>query len=448
MPRRQILILMLMAVAVGDPTGRAQTTASAPPQGEVVLPGDAGDVLSLAALEQLALENNPTLVQAGAQVRISRGKAVQAGLLPNPIVGYVAEQIGADGTAGELHGMFVEQQIVTGGKLELSRAKYFQEARQAELQVLAQRFRVLQSIRSTYYRVLVRQRRLALHRQLAANSEETVKTLAELVNVGQANQTDLLQANVQLQRAKANVQMAESRVRGAWEELTAVIGMPELAPTELADALDLEGVEQIDRDTALMNLLTCSPELRFAQAEVVRDQIGLRRERAEPIPNIHVRAESGYNFETEDAVAGVEVGFNLPLFDKNQGTITQAQAELVRARAEVARVELLLRKRFAESFAQYESAALLAQSYHNEILPQAKQSYDLYLESFQNRRAAWPQVVDSQREYFELYEEYLDNVLDARLAETRINTFLLEDGLSQPAEPSPQGHQDATPKPR
>jgi cobalt-zinc-cadmium efflux system outer membrane protein len=227
-----------------------------------------------------------------------------------------------------------------------------------------------------------------------------------------------------------------------------VIGMPELAPTELADALDLEGVEQIDRDTALMNLLTCSPELRFAQAEVVRDQIGLRRERAEPIPNIHVRAESGYNFETEDAVAGVEVGFNLPLFDKNQGTITQAQAELVRARAEVARVELLLRKRFAESFAQYESAALLAQSYHNEILPQAKQSYDLYLESFQNRRAAWPQVVDSQREYFELYEEYLDNVLDARLAETRINTFLLEDGLSQPAEPSPQGHQDATPKPR
>jgi hypothetical protein len=26
-----------------------------------------------------------------------------------------------------------------------------------------------------------------------------------------------LQANVQLQRAKANVQMAESRVRGAWE---------------------------------------------------------------------------------------------------------------------------------------------------------------------------------------------------------------------------------------
>jgi cobalt-zinc-cadmium efflux system outer membrane protein len=73
-------------------------------------------------------------VQAGAQVQISRGKAIQAGLSPNPLDGYAAEQIGAAGTAGEFHGIFFEQQIVTGGKLQLSRAKFFQEARQAELQ--------------------------------------------------------------------------------------------------------------------------------------------------------------------------------------------------------------------------------------------------------------------------------------------------------------------------
>jgi cobalt-zinc-cadmium efflux system outer membrane protein len=448
MPIRQMTILLLSALAVGDPTGLAQTTTPAASQDEVVAPGEAVDGLTLADIEQLALENNPTLVQAGAQIRISRGKAVQAGLLPNPTVGYVAEQIGADGTAGELHGMFVEQQIVTGGKLQLSRAKYIQETRQAELQVLAQRFRVLQSVRSAYYEMLVRQRRMSLRRKMAENSEETTKTLAELVKVGQAHQTDLLQANVQLQRSKANLQMAESRLRGAWDKLAAVMGMPELAPSKLADELDFEGVERIDRDTALMNLLMCSPELRFAQAEVARDQIALRRERVEPIPNISLRAESGYNFETEDAVAGFEVGLRLPVFDKNQGTIMQAQGELTRAQAEVARVELLLRRRFAESFAEYESAMLMAENYRSEILPQAQQSYELYLESFQNRRAAWPQVVDAQREYLELYEEYLENVLEARLAETRINAFFLEDGLSQPDEPSPQGHRDATPKPR
>ena len=77
-------------------------------------------------------------------MRISRSKTIQGGVAPNPIAGYAAEQIGAEGTAGELQGIFFEQQIVTGGKLQLSCAKFIQDARQAELQVLAQRYRILQ----------------------------------------------------------------------------------------------------------------------------------------------------------------------------------------------------------------------------------------------------------------------------------------------------------------
>src|SRR5262249_3830943 len=49
--------------------------------------------LSLADLEQLALQHNPTLKQAGAQVEASRGRAVQSGLYPNPTIGYDGEQI-------------------------------------------------------------------------------------------------------------------------------------------------------------------------------------------------------------------------------------------------------------------------------------------------------------------------------------------------------------------
>jgi outer membrane protein, heavy metal efflux system len=439
--------LLAAIVAICGQRAGAQTTASLPTT-EVIQPGAGHGPVSLADLEQLALELNPTLVQAGAQVRISRGKAIQAGLAPNPTVGYVAEQIGAEGTAGELHGMFVEQQIVTGGKLQLSRAKFIQEARQAELQVLAQRFRVLQGVRLAYYEALVRQRRLALRQHLLQNTEETNKTLTELVNVGQANQTDLLQAQVQLHRAQAELQRAESRLQGAYESMAAVVGMPQLSRGPLTDSLELQSPERIDREMALANLLACSPELRFAQSEVARDRIAVERERREPIPNINLRAEAGYNFEAEDSVAGFEVGIRLPVWDQNQGTIMQAQAELMRARAEVQRIELLLRKRFAETFANYESAAGLADSYRREILPKSQEAYQTYLDSFQNRRAAWPQVVDAQRDYLQHYDEYLDYLHEARRAETRINTFFLDDGLSQPQEPTPEGHRDATPRPR
>jgi cobalt-zinc-cadmium efflux system outer membrane protein len=436
--------VLLAVVATGGLSGRAQTA----PVPEELPEASQASQLDLETLEHLALEHNPTLVQAGAQVRISRGKALQAGLWPNPDVGYVAEQIGAEGTAGELQGIFFEQQIITGGKLELSRAKYLQEARQAELQVLAQRFRILQSVRIGYYEILVEQRRLELGRRLLENIEETNKTLSELINVGQANQTDLLQSEVELQRSRANLRRQERKLQGAWEELTAVIGMPELIASPLEDRLEDASVATIDRETALTNLLTCSPEILFVRSEVARDRIALRRECREPVPNVNLRAEAGYNFEVEDAVAGVQIGLRLPIWDKNQGTIQQARAELMRAQAEVERIELRLRKRFASEFADYESALLLTESYRQGILPKAEESYQTQLKSFQNRRAAWPQVVVAQREYFELYDEYLDNLHDARVSETRINTFFLDDGLSQPQEPTPEGHRDATPKPR
>ncbi|HEY3393401.1 MAG TPA: TolC family protein, partial [Lacipirellulaceae bacterium] len=235
---------------------------------------------------------------------------------------------------------------------------------------------------------------------------------------------------------------------GSREELSAFVGAPELAPSELEDSLDFNTQAGLDRDAALENLLSRSPQLEFARAEVTRDQIALRRECVEPIPNIHVRAETGYNFEAEETVAGVEVGLRLPIFDKNQGTILQAQAELTRAQAEVERVELMLRKRFAHVFVDYEASRESAEAYRNSILPKAEEVYRENLSSFHERRAAWPQVVDARREYFELYETYLDNLLEARRAEAKLTFFLLEDGLAQPPEPTPQGRRDATPRPR
>lgn len=79
---------------------------------------------SLAGLEAVALERNPTLIQAGAQVAMSRGKSLQAGLWQNTNLGYVAEQVGTNGNAGELHVGFSSSRLSPGGKLQLSRAKY------------------------------------------------------------------------------------------------------------------------------------------------------------------------------------------------------------------------------------------------------------------------------------------------------------------------------------
>src|SRR5262249_24627826 len=56
------------------------------------VPAAAAGGLTLADLEHMALQGNPTLSQAAAQVEAARGRALQAGLYPNPTVGYEADR--------------------------------------------------------------------------------------------------------------------------------------------------------------------------------------------------------------------------------------------------------------------------------------------------------------------------------------------------------------------
>jgi cobalt-zinc-cadmium efflux system outer membrane protein len=446
--QRYFSLLGWLLFGLGAVAAYADEQASAGLAETLPLPPPATAALTLADLEQMALQSNPTLVQAGAAVRNSRGKALQAGLYPNPTVGYTSEQIGAEGTAGELHGLFVQQEIVTAGKLQLSRSKYQQEVRQAQLRVVAQQFRVLSSVRLAFYEVLARERQVEIRRGLLANAEDALTTTRGLLNVGQANRADLLQAEVENQRSRVALNTAERRWQGSWEELAAVVGMPDLPPAPLVGQLEIDETCILDRDAALYNLIETNPRVQAARVEVMRDRIAIQRERVEPIPNLNVRAESGYNFASEDTVAGFSVGVRLPIFDKNQGSIIQAQAELARAQADVVRIELDLRKQFAETFAEYESALATTRTYREETLPMSREAYELYLDAFKNRRAAWPQVLVAQREYFQLSEEYLDNLVEVRRAEIEINSLFLGDGLDQPPGPTPQGHLEATPRPR
>ena len=136
--------------------------AMVPPGRSRLTPSTTG--FTLAQLESIALQSNPTLVQDQAQVDASLGKSLQAGLMPNPVLGYVSEQIGAGGGPGETQGGFIEQEIDRGGKLRLSRAKYRQEAVQAEMQVEAQRLRIMNGVRIKYFEVLAAQQHIDVER--------------------------------------------------------------------------------------------------------------------------------------------------------------------------------------------------------------------------------------------------------------------------------------------
>lgn len=403
--------------------------------------------VTLEYMEGLAMANNPTLVQANAQVRGERGAAYQAGLPFNPVVGYTGEQIGVNGTAGELQGIYVSQEIVTGGKLRLSRAKWAQRVQIAATISQAQQQRVLNDVQSQFYRTLAAQRVVEIHRRLVANGKDNVQTHREMLNLGQTTASAVLQAEVELQRDQLKLKDAENDIHQAWRTLAALAGVPELSSATLEDNLTTTE-EPLDYDSALGQLLNSSPELVAAWQKIRHDEIQVERERVEPIPNILVDARVGRNFEAGDTTAGVNVGFPIPFFDRNRGTIQQAQADLNRAHAEVRRLELELQTRLAAAYRTYLSAWQRVEEYQATMLPKAKEATELLRQSYQDRRAPWVDVLTAQRLHMTLETEYVESLKTYRETDIAIRGMLLSGGLTEPPAAVGGGHIDATPKPR
>jgi cobalt-zinc-cadmium efflux system outer membrane protein len=146
-----------------------------------------------------------------------------------------------------------------------------------------------------------------------------------------------------------------------------------------------------------------------------------------------MRLANGYDFETRRDVTSVQVGVRLPILDKNRGNIRTARAQVAYAQAELRRVQLSLNQRLARAYARYRTASATVQTYRKDNLPDAKKAYELYLESFRKRRAAWPQVLVAQRTYFQISVEYNEALAEMRSAEVAILGLLLIDGLNEPA---------------
>jgi cobalt-zinc-cadmium efflux system outer membrane protein len=164
----------------------------------------------------------------------------------------------------------------------------------------------------------------------------------------------------------------------------------------------------------------------------------LARVRADRIPNFFIRAGAGYSFERTEAGRDVgsefrvEVGVPLPIFDRNQGTIVQAEAQQRVAEAELRRLELGLRSRLAAAFRSYRDARRTVERYRAVVLGAAQQSYELFSARAQEMAAAYPQVMIARRTLGQVRAEHVRALIEARHAAVLLEGFLLTGGLDAP----------------
>jgi cobalt-zinc-cadmium efflux system outer membrane protein len=180
------------------------------------------------------------------------------------------------------------------------------------------------------------------------------------------------------------------------------------------------------------------PTVKQAQQQVAIAEARLKDARREVVPDLQLRAGEQQNLESLAEAPGrktgaqsfASVGIELPLWNRNQGNVHAAEAELDQARQEITRTQLSLRQR-AEGLVQ-------AERYRTALLPRARRAYELYLDKYRNMAQAYPQVIVSQRTLFELEVHYIDSLDRIWQNAIALQNFTLQGGLEKPSADPPR----------
>lgn len=394
------------------------------------------NALSLAQLEQLAIQNNPSAREAAALIDKANGQAIQAKLYPNPVVGYQGSEIGNDGRAGQ-QGVFVGQEFVRGNKLGLAQDVAANDAQRLSWQYQVQLQRILTDVRTRYFQSLGAQREVDMATQLQQIAKESVDSVEKRrKDAGEGTESDVLQLELDLNQIVITKQNAERKLAAARRRLSYVIGQPDDAGS-IGVVGQLEGVSAARAFETEWNRLTQSPLLQAAAWRVSRANALVRKEQAQPIPNVEVQAGVQYDYSSNDTIAGLQVGMPLPIHNRNQGNISSAFAELRQAREAQQRLELKLRDDLADALQTYETSLFQEEQYRKVVVPKSERNLKLTTEGWnvgEIRDDGFLKLVIARRSYYEAKLSHIRALTELRVAEARLDGLLLSGGLDAPEE--------------
>ena len=397
----------LVGVALTAISCCAMTVEAAPPQavpgimiesnqplpGELTPTAELPSPRTLTDFVQLAERSHPQLVAARAAIEAARGQAVQARLYPNPVLGGASPQIA--GPESQWSG-FVTQDLVTAGKLRLSQQAALRKVQQAEYDLIRARFDVLRDVRQTYYALLVSQRRVEIYQLLFDIAKRSYDIGMALAEAGEGTKADVLFWSIERDRAEVRLINSSVYIETGRRQLAAAIGLPR-ADVGTIEADLFQKIPWFDLKTLQEEIVRANAKPRAAEAKIAQAQWALERAVVQPIPNLNVLG--GYQRQVGPAQEQglVQVLMQVPIFDRNQGNIRTARADIASSRADLHMIELDLATQAAQAVASYRVAQRQADWYEQSILPKARETLELTQQLYARGEVTFLSLLQAQK---------------------------------------------------
>jgi len=379
--------------------------------------------LSLDDALALASAQSPHIAAASWEVRAREGRALQAGLRPNPEIAAELEEFAGTGSLSGFDAsestLLVAQRIETAGKRHRRRKAAAIHADVAAWEHEATRLRVVTSVERAFYRVLAAQERIALMEELVGVARSSLDATARLVSAGASSPVERVRAELEVSTLEVDLATTRRALDAARADLAATWGGTSTSFGRVVGSLEDTSVPPSLETTR--SWLARNPELLLWDREIERREAVVDLESARRIPDVTFGAGLRYLAEVRDAGLVAGVSLPLPVFDRNQGNLAAARSDLRKAhherRATEARLAAELERAHLELAARHEETRELRAS----ILPRAQEAFDGVRRGHAQGRFRSVDVLDAQRRLFELRLREVDALRAYHAAEAELH---------------------------
>ncbi len=307
----------------------------------------------LQTLSLVALYFNPTLDLARARLARADAAMVTAGARPNPTLG-----ISPGIPSPYLLTMDFAFPIETAGKrrYRVQSARNLDQAARFDLADSA--WTVLSGVRLALLNYLLASRSLEQVRSEEQVRADQVNILEKILSAGEIPGFEVDLARIEFSKTEVALRAAEGRTAEAKAALAAAIGIPVAG---LQDAqfvwpdLDMPPSPEslfpaeIHRDAVLNRM-----DVRRSLAQYAAAESDLQLEIAKQYPDINIGP--GYTYEERNSFFTVGLSSAIPLFNRNQGPIAEAEARRKETAAAFLQIQAQVVARSERALAVYTAA--------------------------------------------------------------------------------------------
>ena len=375
-------------------------------------------VITLAGVPERVRAQNPDLAAARLRIDEALGRMKQAGRLANPELETSLEH-NTRFREGKIEIGFSQRFPVTD-RLRVEKGISVTQLKAAEAEVREVERQLVAGAKSSVIRVLaIRQRRELVGNQIALASEFSEK-LSAASQRGEGSALDAATARLEAASISAQIRQLDAEEAAAIGELKPILGMHagesiSVGGTLAPPAIPSNAISPAQR-----------PDFQAAMLEVDAARQGVDLQQALRYDDVEAglfaaadRAEDAPNGYDNEGIVGFRFRIPLPLWNKNEGAIEEAQATHERRKLEASALARNIRLEAESDRAQMIEWAKLIRELDETLLPLAAEQSKAADEAYAQSQTDIQTVFRSREKSLQLAATRLDALREFHLARVR-----------------------------